>query len=301
MKRFLSLLLCILMLALAACSTEPPIDTDEPTEAPSLSSDGEGSAESTDVGTDASTEADEPEGGLIYQAHRGYSAKYPENTVLAINEAIRAGFKICEIDPSFTSDGRCVLMHDTTVNRTCRREDGSSVEGKVSSFTFAELRALDAGLFKGEEFRGTRVPLLIEAVLAARTVGITLKIDNKIQKFSAAEQEIIFMIAEQYPETVGITCKDIDFAKKVASRLPNAIIHYDGTVSEDICRELRALAGENTLYIWYPVASADAAVCDMIKSYGTLGLWTVKNEAELQKALSLGADVIETNGEVKPE
>ncbi len=302
MKKLISLFLCLTMLFCTSCLNGAPnaesLDTGEPPEPP------EGSVTEavTDAPTEEVTETPAPEEGLVYQAHRGLSTDYPENTVLAIEKAIEAGFKIVEIDPSFTADGRCVLMHDTTLNRTCRRADGSSLPENtaVSSMTFEQIRALDAGLFKGKSFKGTQVPLLEEAIKAAQADGITVKIDNKIQKYSAAEQEIIFMLAERYPETVGITCKDVEFVIKVRDRLPNAIIHYDGGVNEKIAESLRKLVGENRLYIWYPVANATADICAGLKKHGILGLWTVKSEAELEKAIALGADVIETNGEVRP-
>ncbi len=304
MKKFVSLFLCFIMLFCTSCMNNAPgvesLDEGTQGQSPESSAPESVTYVSAEAPTDEQTEAPKPEDALIYQAHRGLSTDFPENTLIAIEGAIAAGFKICEIDPNFTADGRPVLMHDTTVNRTCRREDGSAVEGNLSSFTFAELSKLDAGLFKGKEFKGTRVPLLEEVIKAAQAGGITVKIDNKIQKFSAAEQEIVFMLAERYPETVGITCKDTDFVQKVISRLPNAIIHYDGTVNESVCKMLRKLCGENQLYIWFPIANANEKTCDMIKNYGTLGLWTVKNEIELKKAIALGADVIETNGEVRP-
>ncbi len=299
MKKFAALLLCVLMLACVSCAGEVPEAT-AGTEAPTQSPSAETDAPAADVPTEETTETPLPEDVLIYQAHRGLSTDYPENTVLAIEEAVKAGFGICEIDPNFTKDGRAILMHDGTVNRTCRNENGSAVEGSVSSYTYAEISKLDAGFFKGIEFKGTRVPLLIDAVKAAKAGGITVKIDNKIQGFSAAEQEIVFIIAEQYPETVGITCKSLSFVRKVIDRLPNAIIHYDGDVDEIVCKELGKIVGDNLLYIWYPVANVNKNICNMIKEYGKLGLWTVKSEAELEKAIALDADVIETNGEVRP-
>ncbi len=328
MKKIISLFLCAAMLFCISCNNGEPYDSSitagGPTELPEVSlteivTDADTDAvettdedtvqteliteETTYEPTEESTEPPAPEDILIYQAHRGYSTKFPENTVLAVEEAIKAGFKICEIDPNFTADGRAVLMHDSTVNRTCRKEDGSTLPENtaLSSLTYAEISKLDAGIFKGEQFKGTRVPLLEDVVKVAAASGITVKIDNKIQKFSAAEQEIVFMIAEKYPETVGITCKDLDFVQKVIDRLPNAIIHYDGSVNEAVCKTLKKVVGDNRLYIWYPVANATEDICNAIKKYGILGLWTVKSEPELKRAIAFGADVIETNGEVIPE
>ena len=46
------------------------------------------------------------------QAHKGYSAAAPENTMTAFKAACDAGYAFIELDPKFTSDGVCVLIHD---------------------------------------------------------------------------------------------------------------------------------------------------------------------------------------------
>ncbi len=241
---------------------------------------------------------------LLYQAHRGLSTEYPENTMPAFQAAIENGFRLIELDPNFTADGYCVLMHDSTINRTCRQADGSTVGDTdilIRSLTYEQLQAYDAGVFKGEQFKGTKVPLLDEVAQLVKDTGVTLKIDNKIWGFSDAELETIFLIAQQYPAEIGITCKQVSQVQQVMDRLPNAIIHYDGVVNTMVCKQLREIVGDNELYIWYSISKAKQRICQTIEQYGHLGLWTVTSEAELKKAISLNADLIETNGEVKPE
>lgn len=71
-------------------------------------------------------------------AHRGGSAEAPENTLAAFRTAKENGAIGVEFDVDFTKDGRAVVIHDSTVDRTT---DGS---GPVSGFTFEEIRKLDA-------------------------------------------------------------------------------------------------------------------------------------------------------------
>jgi glycerophosphoryl diester phosphodiesterase len=97
-----------------------------------------------------------PEKGLC--AHRGAMETHPENTIPAFKEAIRLGTQMIEFDLRMTKDSVLVLMHDETVDRTT---DGS---GKVGDLTFAEIRRLDAGSFKGLQFKGTKVPTFEEAL-----------------------------------------------------------------------------------------------------------------------------------------
>ena len=71
-------------------------------------------------------------------AHRGGSSEAPENTLAAFRTAKDNGATSVEFDVDFTKDGRAVVIHDSTVERTT---DGS---GPVNEFTFEEIRKLDA-------------------------------------------------------------------------------------------------------------------------------------------------------------
>lgn len=73
---------------------------------------------------------------ILVAAHRGWMAKYPENTLIAFSEAIKLGVDQLETDVRVTKDGYLVLMHDPTVDRT------TNGTGKVSDFTFEEIRKL---------------------------------------------------------------------------------------------------------------------------------------------------------------
>lgn len=89
-------------------------------------------------------------------AHRGNSRFFPENTLAAFRSALELKPDMLETDLHMTCDGHLVIMHDHLVNRTT---DGT---GLVREKTLAEMRALDAGAWKGEEFRGERVPTFEE-------------------------------------------------------------------------------------------------------------------------------------------
>ena len=77
-------------------------------------------------------------------AHRGCWSKIcPENSIPAVERAARHGYMGIECDVKLTKDGKMVLMHDKTINRTCRNaDDYSKIKGKVKieDLTFRELR-----------------------------------------------------------------------------------------------------------------------------------------------------------------
>ncbi len=51
-------------------------------------------------------------------AHRGFSAQAPENTLVAIRQAIDIGADMVEMDVTMTADGHVICLHDETLDRT---------------------------------------------------------------------------------------------------------------------------------------------------------------------------------------
>ena len=91
-------------------------------------------------------------------AHRGFSARYPENTAVAFEKAIELGVECIEFDVYLTRDGHLVVIHDATIDRTT---DGT---GRVDGLTLHEIRRLDAGSWFGPEFAEERILTLAETL-----------------------------------------------------------------------------------------------------------------------------------------
>ena len=93
----------------------------------------------------------------INVAHRGASHLAPENTLIAYRIAISAGADGAECDIYASADGVPFLSHDRTAKRTMGGEDRD-----VTTMRFDEIRQLDAGAWKGKQFKGEKVPTLDE-------------------------------------------------------------------------------------------------------------------------------------------
>ena len=118
-------------------------------------------------------------------AHRGYSAKFPENTLLAMREAVKLDIDMLEIDLHMTKDGEIILMHDHLVDRT------SNGTGLISEKTFAEMRALDVGAWKGAEFAGERVPTFREFLEFFKDYP-TLEVNVELKDYPAHRGELAY-------------------------------------------------------------------------------------------------------------
>ncbi|HUW56283.1 MAG TPA: glycerophosphodiester phosphodiesterase family protein, partial [Planctomycetota bacterium] len=76
---------------------------------------------------------------MIVVGHRGWSQKYPENTLASFRGALDLGVDAIELDVHVTADDHVVVIHDEDVERTT---DG---KGPVREMTLAEVKTLDAG------------------------------------------------------------------------------------------------------------------------------------------------------------
>jgi glycerophosphoryl diester phosphodiesterase len=125
-------------------------------------------------------------------AHRGASARAPENTLEAFRLAVEEGAGGLELDVHATRDGEIVVIHDATVDRTT---DGS---GAVAGMTLEELRRLDAGYrFSpdgGRTFpyrgRGTRIPTLAEVYAQFPDV----RVNADIKETRAGTEEVVLRV-----------------------------------------------------------------------------------------------------------
>lgn len=120
-------------------------------------------------------------------AHRGYCHRYPENTLLAFEQAIAAGAQALEADVQLSADGAPFIFHDRELARLC------GVPGRLEQKTADELAALSAYAPQqfGQRFYGEPILALAELLaLVERHPGVTLYLEVKrvsLRSFSVSE------------------------------------------------------------------------------------------------------------------
>jgi glycerophosphoryl diester phosphodiesterase len=113
---------------------------------------------------------------MLIWAHRGYSAKYPENSLLAFEKAIEYGADGIEFDIHLSKDNKLVVCHDFEFGRT------TSNPGKVGDYTLDELTKMDCGSWKNQSFDDQNIPSL-QQVLSIVPDDFVLNIEMKYQSF----------------------------------------------------------------------------------------------------------------------
>ncbi|WP_295418128.1 glycerophosphodiester phosphodiesterase family protein [Sulfurovum sp.] len=162
-------------------------------------------------------------------AHRGLSAKYPENTLLAFRKALEEGADGIETDLRLSSDDEVILFHDDDL------EHITGLGGAPEALTLAALKKLDAG-------EGEKIPSLDE--LLQLTQGkATLILEIKYN--SATYKRLCERVAEKIkdkPEWVEVSCfndKVLEYMHQLDPRIKLHKIINSASVLEDEILERR--------------------------------------------------------------
>lgn len=195
----------------------------------------------------------ESAGCLYTQAHRGYSATYPENTLLAFERALETGVEQIELDVALTKDQHVVIIHDDTLERTT---DG---QGRVNEHTLAELARLDAGSWKDSAYQGQRIPTLeevLERVSGQAWLNIEIKIHrHKAEWITRLTEKTLKLIrthrAESWVVLASFDLRPLQFIRASAPGLKTMLIDWsdptDSTVSDGLEQAIN-----HGLYGWTP-------------------------------------------------
>jgi glycerophosphoryl diester phosphodiesterase len=127
-------------------------------------------------------------------AHRGFSGKYPENTMLAFQKAYDVGIDGIELDVQMTKDGEIVVIHDERVDRT------TNGIGYVKDFLYKQLRLFDAGSWFHGRFAHQRIPALIEVLEWVKDLDkkimINIELKNNIIDYPHLEEKLLKIIEQ---------------------------------------------------------------------------------------------------------
>lgn len=230
-------------------------------------------------------------------AHRGYSAFYPENTLLAFQAASRFPIEGIELDVHLTKDGEVVIIHDESIDRT------SNGKGWVKDQTLTELRQYDyfgrfpetiethpslIQLLTLREFLEWMIPLDLMVNIELKTnifryEGLNQKVLELIQEMDLADRVIISSFNHH---------SLLDFMKR-AKGLP---IEYGFLTGEGLLDPGKYCQtyGVNHYHPHF-VTLEPEDVNDCRNRHIQINTYTVNEEAHLLAMKELGVDRVITN------
>lgn len=210
--------------------------------------------------------------------HRGIAGLEPENTLRSFRAAIALGVDYVECDVRLTADGRLVLMHDESLDRTT---DGA---GPVAEMTFDEVRQLDAG-------KGEQVPTLEELL---DLIEGRCKAHVELKAPGAPEPVLRLVQQKGMLTDVVLTSGDTERLRSLRALSADvAIEHIYGEPPADaIERALSVNAQRVSVHHQHAtkayVEAAHAAGLEVIA-------WPPNTVPEMQAAIALGVDLICTD------
>lgn len=223
-------------------------------------------------------------------AHRGFSSKYPENTMPAFEAAVELSVHGIEIDVQFTSDKKIVITHDEMLKRTTR------TDGYVFSSTYEELLKLDFSKpICG--FEPTKIPSLSELLelLTGTKILLNIELKNSIVDYDGLEKAVIDM-AKEYNMTDRIILSSFNHnsmvkAKEIDADIQTALLYscvlIDGAGYAKNCKA-------DAIHPLFWTLKKDLLISCM-KNNIKLRSWTVDIPEYIQKMLDMKVDSIITN------
>ena len=224
-------------------------------------------------------------------AHRGASGTAPENTIAAFKKAMVDGCDGFEFDVQQTKDGKMVIFHDWTLERT------SNGNGYVREHTLEELKKLDAGSWFSEEFKEEKIPTLEETLdLIPDHMLINIELKEEYSRERGSEK-ILVDIIQQYPTKNIIVSsfshnllkniKSLDPSIKIGILVESTLVNLDKYI-ENLGFELSAYHPAKSFILQEDVNYLNSKNID-------INVWTVNTSKDAKILKEMGITRIITN------
>ncbi|AYA74366.1 glycerophosphodiester phosphodiesterase [Bacillus sp. Y1] len=228
-------------------------------------------------------------------AHRGATAYAPENTIAAFDLAVDMKADYIEIDVQRSKDGELVLIHDTTVDRTT---DGT---GKVGELTFEQLRSLDAGSWKGEQYEGEPIPTFEEILDRYRgKVGILIELKAP-ELYPGIEKQVAEALKERNldkPQNEKIIIQSFNFESMKMTNELLPLVPIGVLTSNRAHTTPEALQEFSTYADWFnpSYGIVTEELVNQVHSLGMkIGSWTVRSQEAADFLFEMKVDAIITD------
>lgn len=223
----------------------------------------------------------------LYFAHRGRSAKAPENTMAAFRLAWESGIRGIELDVRLCASGELVVFHDATLTRITGKD------GRVEEATLDDLKRLDAGSWYSDEHAGESIPTLLEVLSASPADAF---FDIEIKPHERNEKKIARQIADLLTQLkMTDRCMVSSFNPRAVSAARVATRHTAFIYSSKLAAEkslkfatARTLSRPRILKPQWR-AAIELLQRGVSKTKKPVLPWTVNDPAVADQCLSLGA------------
>ena len=237
---------------------------------------------------------------MVSQHRGGPMPGYPENAIETLDNALKYGPGVMEVDVATLADGTMVLMHDYTLDRT------TTGKGKLSTVGWEDVKNLNLVDDTGA-VTDFGVPLLKDVLLWAKGRAI-LNLDIKKGTNFVKVMDVVTETGSQ-DHVMAITYS-LDQAVKFNKIAPNTMLSVRIRNTEELASVQAVGIPLNRVVAWAGLRLLPRDAYDMLHAnglmvmQGTLGFdetsidATIKaagDEGEYLKIIGLGADILATD------
>lgn len=225
-------------------------------------------------------------------AHRGMSSLAPENTLEAMELAASYDFEMVEFDISETKDGRFVVMHDSSVDRT------TNGAGEIGELTYEQIKSytIDGGNGYDKWYKSIKVPSLEEALKVCKKRNLTPLIHIKHVNDTS---KLLKVIKKSGFSKKAILCTS-NTNTLLQIKKSNKIIKLMIVVSRNPKNAIRFAEKNKLMGINISSKLLDIEKVNEIKrNKMTLFVWDVYSKKRFDKLIKYGIDGVLSDGILK--
>ena len=232
---------------------------------------------------------------IIVEGHRGYCAKYPENTLISFEAALDLGVDAIEFDVWLTSDKVPVLMHDGNALRTC------GVNVHLRDLTLEEAKKLEPAYESkfGDKYKniGVTVPTLEEVLTLCKNKRPDILLGVEIKEYTEENVDLTVALLKKY----GFfdTCYFYAFNARIIKYIKEK---YNGRTMGYPDFQMKEFEADSYSYYEEIGLAMNIVRSEILPIYKAKGLpihmFCADNEQDVLLCIEKGADLITANDPV---
>ena len=232
---------------------------------------------------------------IVVEGHRGWAAKYPENTMLSYIKAMELGVDAIEFDVWLTTDKVPVLMHDGNAARTC------GVAKLISEMSLEEVKKLEPCYREkfGEQYAGMglTVPTLEELLQYCKEHRPDIKLGVEIKEYTEENVDLTVALLKKYGffDTCYFYAFNARIIKYLKTRYNGRTRGYPDLLMQEF--EADSYDYYREMGISLKVARSEAAHHFISKGL-PMHFYCADNEEDVKMCIEMGADLITANDPV---
>ncbi len=235
---------------------------------------------------------------VLISAYRGGMGLGPEDMLSTFRMVLNYIPDYLQLDVHLTKDGIPVVFHDATLERICTHV------GPLSNYTFTDLTIVNCALSKSY---GERIPRLGDALDLVKYSNTELEIEIHVgadgKPYPGIEQQVLNEVAARdLMDHVKIMASEFETLKRV--RAVNPTVRTEAVLTADYVRRMdvdkpSAILDDVAAYNVNQIAVDKDALTQALTQEAhnrkmLVSVWTVDDESEMQKFISMGVDSITT-------